>query len=964
MIRRLMVSWVCMAGLLATSVPSGAQTSGAGSIRGTVTDQQQGRLADVALTAVTAGDTTARTAVSDAQGRYRLTELPPGTYTITAERTGFARLTMSDVVIRAGLNLELPVSMAVAAQQTEVQVTGELPMLESSTSSRAVNVSGSFQRALPVLSRQNWYDFMQITPGVVTAGIDVGGAQAVFLHGSPPQAQVFQVDGADVSTSFRSSQLSAFLMRMSSDSTDDVQIKTAAVDASSPLGIGAMVSVVGQSGTNVPQGSVSWTMRPLSWVGNNNPGGTVSALHGSNVDLSLGGPLKRDHLWAFGTARFIHTDEGISRTADQIQLLSVLNPSFEPFDNTNRGSSYYGKLTGQFSANQQFSLVAQNEFYDQTQDIGDYGSHIRGVSFGGPFTTGRWQSVWGSSLTTTVTATYNAKSSSDFTLYEDKPGIEIYNSVRSSGGSLVGVGRLAVLDSVSFTGSNGPLRRTTLSADATYYRAGARSTHEIKAGLYFVPRSRVQSISHAHNNGAPVVYAVLKDPANPAAGYTPFSRRIYEAVDAPTLFSDHRDIGAYVQDVWRPTSRLTVSAGVRVDYVVQHDKLFNVKLQNSIDVGPRLGVNYALTRDGRNIVRASWGKIHDNLTSTVNRAGSNVVGFRDEVDTDLNGTFETVFTTPTATAINPDRRTSPEFHQPYILESTVGYQRQLPGRMTIGANLMRRAYRDVPVAVDTNGIYEGRVFKGYANPAFNQIVEIQPNRFFWPIYTALDLQVSKESERVQLLGSYVRAWRHLTGSWAPNDPASFIQPDAFANDKGIGSTGAITSTLTSGVNSLSGSAYTGYQAWRDHVVRLAANGRGPWQIRLATVYTFQSGVWSGPVVRQLAAADPSFGPATVTLSNGRVVSNPLATVVRFAYASAGENQFTSDDVHTWNVRVGRVFSWGRWRVEPSLDVLNVVNAARFQQFMGGANDLTNANYQKQTFLQTPRQAMFSLRVTF
>jgi hypothetical protein len=45
-------------------------------------------------------------------------------------------------------------------------------------------------------------------------------------------------------------------------------------------------------------------------------------------------------------------------------------------------------------------------------------------------------------------------------------------------------------------------------------------------------------------------------------------------------------------------------------------------------------------------------------------------------------------------------------------------------------------------------------------------------------------------------------------------------------------------------------------------------------------------------------------------------------------------------------------------------VLNVVNAASFQQFMGGANELGNANYQRQTFLQTPRQAMFSLRISF
>jgi hypothetical protein len=256
------------------------------------------------------------------------------------------------------------------------------------------------------------------------------------------------------------------------------------------------------------------------------------------------------------------------------------------------------------------------------------------------------------------------------------------------------------------------------------------------------------------------------------------------------------------------------------------------------------------------------------------------------------------------------------------------------------------------------------VFVGYANPAFNQIVEVEPNRFYWPVYTGVDLQVSKETAKFQVLGSYVRQWRHMEGSWAPHDPASFIQPGAFANDKGIGSTGSIPSVLTTGVNSLSGSAFTGYQGWHDHVARAAASADGPWRIKLATVYTYQSGVWSGPIVRRLATGDPSFGPPTVTLSNGRVVSNPLSTVVRFAFATAGDGQFASDGVHTWNIRIGRQFSRAKWHLEPALDVLNVVNASAFQQFMSGGNDQSSPNYGLQTNLQVPRQAMFSLRASF
>jgi hypothetical protein len=912
--------------LLALASLAEAQSSGFGSIRGYISDEQQGRLAGVTLTVTNTELGTPRTTVSDGEGYYRLPELPPGTYRVTAEQSGFAALTRDEIVVRAGLNLELLFTMRLATEAQSIEVKGDTPMVESSTSVRTLNVSGEFQRALPLTTRQNWYDFMSMTPGMVTSGVDVGGFQSFFLNGSSNISHVIQLDGADVATSYRANP--GFLVRMSSDSVGDVQIKTAALDASSPLGIGAMVNVVGQSGTNVLHGAGSWTFRPRRWTGSNSPGGTSAALSGSNVDLSLGGPIQRDHVWAYGTSR---------------------------------GHAYYLKLTGQRSPNQQVSFVTQNELYDESQDGSDYVAHLRNVDWGGPFTTVRLQSIWGSSLATSVTATYSTKSRSDSAVREDIPGVEVYSSVSPSGGGLSGVGRIALLDSVSFPSNNEPLNRTTIDLAATYYRSGLAGSHEIKTGLYFIPRGRTQAFTSNHAGGFPTVRAVLRDPANPAAGYIPFYRAIYDTVESTQTFVDARNLAFYLQDAWKPNARLTINAGVRVDYVFRRDRQFDTVVQDSTDVAPRLGANYALTEDGRNILRASLGKIHDNLTVNQIGAGSNTGGFRDEYDLDFNGTFETVFVNPARTAVFSDRTISDDYHQPYVWEWTVGYQRQFPWQTTVGANIMRRDYRDYAVATDTNGIYDGNVFLGYANPDFNQITLVEPNRYYRPVYTALDLQVSKETSRIQLLASYVRQWRHMTGTWAPRDPASFIQPDAFPNDRGIGSTGP--SVSSAGVNSLTGSAYTGFQGWRDHVVRAAAAVQAPWGLQLATLYTFQSGVWSGPVVQRLAAADPAFGPATVVLSNGRRVGNPLSTVVRFAYPTAGEGQFASDGVHTWNVRVGRQFSWAQWRLEPSLDVLNVVNAGAFQQFMSGANDRSSANFGRQNNIQVPRTAMFSLRLS-
>src|SRR5262249_48770107 len=149
----------------------------------------------------------------------------------------------------------------------------------------------------------------------------------------------------------------------------------------------------------------------------------------------------------------------------------------------------------------------------------------------------------------------------------------------------------------------------------------------------------------------------------------------------------------------------------------------------------------------------------------------------------------------------------------------------------------------------------------------------------------------------------------------------------FANSKGLGST---TSTFES-QNSLSSSpVLSGQQAQAvDDVVRLGVVERGPWNIVLAANYTFQSGLWSGPLTTRLAAPDPRFGPARVRVSSGRMVSTPLATTIRFASPRRDEGQFTLPAVHVLNLRLRRDFNVAGYRVEPAVEVFNVTNHGAF-----------------------------------
>jgi hypothetical protein len=150
----------------------------------------------------------------------------------------------------------------------------------------------------------------------------------------------------------------------------------------------------------------------------------------------------------------------------------------------------------------------------------------------------------------------------------------------------------------------------------------------------------------------------------------------------------------------------------------------------------------------------------------------------------------------------------------------------------------------------------------------------------------------------------------------------------------------------------------------DDTVRLGAIYRAPWDIVVATNYTLQSGLWSGPIVTRVAQADPRFGPPTVTLSNGRVVSNPLATTIRFAYSTRDEGQFTLPGLRIWNVRIGKDVRFGDRRLEPALEIFNVTNGDAFYLIEQGGSQQFSPLFGQGRQRQFPRAAQISVRVVF
>lgn len=947
--------------LLTTSVAS-AQIAAVGSVRGYVKDPQGGVLPGVTITLRSPTVPTPVSGVSDQQGFFRLVDLMPGDYRLEAELQGFAKYVRDPVAVRAGLNIALDIEMSIGALEQVIEVKAETPLLETQRATTSVNISGDFQRDLPLTSRRQFSDFLEVTPGVAArAGDATGGGQIYMLRGGELENHVVQLDGADMG-SFRQNRADR-LLTFNTDAVSDVQVTTGAIDASTPLGSGAVINVSTKSGTDRFAGVAGAVYTPESWNGNNAGAGTVRFNEIFQPDLSLGGPVVPGKMWFYGAYRYTRQFSGIGRTPEQLALLSALEPTFEPFDNSVLSHNYYAKVTGQLTSNHQWVAFYERDNHPEGGDREWYTEPLAVTSAGGTGIGVRLQSVWGGSLTSKVMGSYNNKSTnSSFDVYEgyihDGPSQSVHAGTFISSGRIQGTGEIALMNNMpSFSVS--PASKATFQADTTYYKGGFLGAHEFQTGVFVQSLNGSDEIKYP-NGGAAAENVVLKNPSNPAAGYTVFQRTVYSLEGLKQDETAATDVGFYVQDAWKPMPRLTLNLGVRVDWIKATEEVFDIQLQDAWHVGPRVGATWMVTADGKNIARASYARVHEmpmprNLGS-VGAASSTVTNY---YDNDLNGTFETVLVTPGSTSAQTDRFPDPDHHQPFIDEWTLGYGRQLPGGAKVSFDFVHREYKHLPALVETNGIYDGVVFKGYANENFNQIYAITNNIWNKYVYDAISVNASKRSRSFQLLGSYTRAFQHNAGTWQPNDPASFIQPDAFPNDRGIGS---IRGNQT---NSLSGTADTRSPSWQKHNLRLGSTVVAPKGFVVALNYSYQSGAYSGPVVMRIAAADPQFGPSTVRLSNGRTVSNPLATTIRFAYPTRGDGQLQLQSLQVFNFRVGynlRVL--GERQIQLAIDVFNVSNRDAYEQWLDGANQQYSPNYTLGRALQFPRVFQASARFVF
>ena len=178
---------------LSLAFPAFSQT-GDGSIRGYVKDDQGAVLPGVTVTALSPALLSPVTAVTDNGGYYRLLNLPPGTYAVTAELAGFSSWRREGIIMRAGITFQVDVDLKIGTLAETVTVTGDSPMIETGRPTSVLNIDGELVRSAPITSRRLFSDALDLAPGVGSRNVDDGvGRRAYYFRGSHIYAHAFQL---------------------------------------------------------------------------------------------------------------------------------------------------------------------------------------------------------------------------------------------------------------------------------------------------------------------------------------------------------------------------------------------------------------------------------------------------------------------------------------------------------------------------------------------------------------------------------------------------------------------------------------------------------------------------------------------------------------------------------------------------------------------------------------------------
>ncbi|MGH9469998.1 MAG: carboxypeptidase regulatory-like domain-containing protein [Terriglobia bacterium] len=282
------LSCVLLAGAMAC-----AQTTGTGTITGTITDPTGAVVPGVHVTATQTATGISRGATTDANGYYVLPSLQIGQYEITASHSGFSTFSRKDVILNADTTVAVNMRLRVGSMTQTVTVTGAPPQLQ--TESGAVNtlVSGVQVQEL-ALNGRNFTQLLTLGPGVTSKetglrmGVGQEGNPLMSVNGGRINSTEYTYDGILAMDTGGNRGLDLFPPM---EAIQEVQIHKSNYTADTGSYGYGQVNVVTKSGGREYHGSVYEINGNSAFDARNFFANSVSPFNQNMFGYTIGGPV-------------------------------------------------------------------------------------------------------------------------------------------------------------------------------------------------------------------------------------------------------------------------------------------------------------------------------------------------------------------------------------------------------------------------------------------------------------------------------------------------------------------------------------------------------------------------------------------------------------------------------------------------------------------------------------------------
>jgi hypothetical protein len=299
------------------------------SIRGIVTDSSKSAVPEARVTVTETARNTSQTAITDSAGRYVVTALPPGQYTLSVEAQGFNKYTQSPFQLEVQQQATIDVELAVGAVATAVDVQASAPLLNTTSATLGQVVENKFILSLPLAGRSP-LTLVQLAPGVTPSNLNPGGQSNTNFtaNGTRNSTADVLLDGVSVANIEQNSGITNLEYQPSVDAVQEFKVQTNYFSAEFGNTGGSVVNMITKSGTNQVHGDVyefhrNSALNANNWF-SNRAGRAIPDFTRNVFGGVIGGPVEIPHVYHGKDKTFFFYDyEGTRQSSATNKTMTV-----------------------------------------------------------------------------------------------------------------------------------------------------------------------------------------------------------------------------------------------------------------------------------------------------------------------------------------------------------------------------------------------------------------------------------------------------------------------------------------------------------------------------------------------------------------------------------------------------------------------------------------------------------------